>query len=365
MACLHLTSKTCGLFGVYGELVPEVEYPPLHCCNNEDGLSSEEEEEVVEEEMLISSSDWQRGEKKNKHASRDCHCSGYVSASDPSTSSSVSATHSYQCEGRSISSTPVLSHIDDDDDDNDDDGKLYRNQLHSVNPPRNISIDNDNDNNNNETDYYGAHLHADNDNAEPTLRNTRPPLDLLSLSGLSTLCHNEYSTQRLIVAERTVLEKLHWKLTSVTSLDWWHVLLDLLSLAVREEDVTNNITNGVVVGDHRHLGRGRGYGNYSSENGRRRRCDYEQRKRRNAVAAFHIDGIKERSLAHIERAMGMNRMLPSSLVAWASVSHALDECDACCGFEMRRVMCVYRGMVRGTVLSLYGEEEVDDVRLGF
>jgi len=346
MACLHLTAKTCGLFGVYGELVPEVEYPPLHCCN-EDGLLSEEEEEEV---MISSSSDWQRGEKENNHASHYCHRSGHVSASDPSNSSSVSAT-----------STPVLSRTDDDDNDT-----MYRNQLHSVNPPRNISIDNDNGSDDggcaidamsrtrpaNKTDY-GAHLHlhADNNNAKPILRNTRPSLDLLSLSGLSTLCHNEYSTERLIDAERTVLERLHWKLTSATSLDWWHVLLDLLSLAVRE-DITINNNDNDVDGDRHHRCRGR-------------RRDYEQRKRGNAVAAFHMDGIKERSLACIERAMGMNRMLPSSLVAWAAVSHALDECDTCCGYEMRRVICVYRGMVRGSVLSLYGEEEVNDVRLSF
>jgi len=371
MACLHITAKTCGLFGVYGELVPEVGYPPLHCCNNEDGLSSEEEEEVAEEEVVISLSNWQQGEEENNHASHHCHCGRHDSAFDPSLSSSGSAMHSSQCEGRSISSTPVLSCNDDDDDDD----TLYRNQLHSGNPPRNISIDNDNNNDEgvvaigamgptrpaNKTDYYGAHLlHAENNNAKPILRNTRPPLDLLSLSGLSTLCHDEYSTERLINAEQTVLERLHWKVTSVTCLDWWHVLLDLLSLVVLREDVTNtNNNNNDVVGDHH-----RGHGNCSSENNgriRQLRDYYKQRKRRNAVTAFHMDGIKERSLVHIERAMGMNRILPSSLVAWAAVSHSLDECDTYCGYEMRRVIGVYRGMIRDTMLSLYGEDEVDGV----
>jgi len=120
----------------------------------------------------------------------------------------------------------------------------------------------------------------------------------------------------------------------VTSVDWCHVLLDLLVVFM---DVTNN--NGE---------------NGSRKNGKR----HNTRKR-----VCNIDKVRECTLTHLETVMESNRMVAPSLAAWAAVVHALDDCNAY-GQDKQCIISAYKEMVCG-VLPSYGEEEVNAIRFCF
>ena len=125
----------------------------------------------------------------------------------------TSTTPSLQCdEGQMIVSPPALSGYANN--------PVYQRQLLTDDPPTNISMENG------DATCQPKPTHQQ---ARATiLRATRSPLNLLLLSGLSTLCQNAYLLEQLINMEWTILEQLDWKLMSLTSVDWCHVLLDVL-----------------------------------------------------------------------------------------------------------------------------------------
>ena len=163
----------------------------------------------------------------------------------------------------------------------------------------------------------------------------RPPLDLLSLAGLSALCPGEYTIEGLARAERNALRNSEWRPTCATSFDWIVLLLDAWMLVCGRVCVDN----------------GKSYGR-------------EGRERR-GIDAFDVDDIEERCLVVIETLVESDRMLPPSVVAWVAVVHVLDDYEACHGHGIRQVVSVYKQMVCNTLLPSGDAHDLDAIRVCF
>lgn len=275
MVCLHLSAKTCGLFGLYESksdcFMEEEQYSPL--CGDEVSMPRQEADsdpsrkdkrwKVDETDSCGYTSSWSLSSSMASHGPRD-DGSDIVS---PQTSE----------EGQTILPTPEGSHTKPAHESGCKDS--------TSKPPR-----------------------------QRTVR--RPPLNLVSLPGLASLCQDEYSIQQLVQMEWKVLQKLNWNMAGHTSVDWCNLLLDMLTVRL-----------GML-------------GNNNVDPGK-------------------IQGV---ALTNLETVMQANRLLTPSIVACAAVEHALDYCTE---YEHGRhcVILAYKEMVSD--LFPHGEEEVDAVRLCF
>jgi len=296
MGCLHLAAKTSGLFGLYDT---DDEYAMEEEC------SPSSQDEYQEKDASNPSRQGQQEEENDS-------CCYYLSQNSTSSLSLSSlASHgpcSSDCnEGQTVISTPVLSRCSGD-------GSVCQGQL-SDDPLKSISIDNNE-----------AHQDARQNKSHSTSQRTscvRPPLNILSLTGISSLSQNEYSLKQLVDMEMKILAMLDWKLMSVTSVDWCHLLLDFCA----------NVYD------------------YSGGNGNRK-----------GMRHVNLEKVRERTLTNLECAMETSLCFAPSLVALAAVVHALDEYHVH-EREMQRIISMHKNIVLD--LLPYGAEEVNEVRSCF
>jgi len=250
MGCLHIAAKTSGLFELYD-------------TDNSVSCGSEEEESSGQ------------NDSRSLQEENDDSCCYYLR---PNTASSLSL-ESF-ASSQTVLSTPGTSPVLD-------------NGAPSEDPPKSISIN----------------THPREPNHSQAM-GTRPPLNILSLAGISSLSQNEYSLEQLVEVELTIFALLEWRLMGVTPLDWSKLLLAAVD-------------------------------NSSSSSG------YQM---------SHLDGVRECALGNLESAMGSSLHFAPSLVALAAIIHALDECHGH-GYEMHT----------NVVLDVlpYSAEEVDEARSCF
>ena len=160
-------------------------------------------------------------------------------------------------------------------------------------PPKNISID--------------SKTHKD-----PI--SVRPPL-FLSLTGIVSLSQNEYSLKHLVDMEMKILTMLDWKLMSVTSVDWSHLLLSFIA-------------------------------NVYSDDGSRKEMSHSD-----------LEEVRECTITNLESAMETSLHFAPSLVALAAVIHALLDEHHVHGREIQYSISMHKNIVLD--LLPHGMDEVD------
>eukprot|EP00581_Thalassiosira_minuscula_P008725 CAMPEP_0183707084 /NCGR_PEP_ID=MMETSP0737-20130205/3748_1 /TAXON_ID=385413 /ORGANISM="Thalassiosira miniscula, Strain CCMP1093" /LENGTH=655 /DNA_ID=CAMNT_0025934659 /DNA_START=190 /DNA_END=2154 /DNA_ORIENTATION=+ len=332
MMCLHLAAKTCGLFGLYDgekeyvvdldedETEEEEECTPYSCQEEE---NDEDTSHALTSDSSDSSWSYPLSGQDSWHEvdddANDCESPWYNSTSSLSFSSMAtsSAALSSQCdEGQTIVGTPEVEK-----------GTVCCQQLRRC------------------TNTGKASRRK---TRTVRMSNSRPPLNLLSLSGMSTLCKEEFTMDQLIQAERAVLQRLDWKMTTVTSLDWCQWLFEVLEVCMNAHDAKDN-----YVRNRQQRSRDDGFG---------KRTDTSKKSK--GMVGSMMETVWEHTLTHLESAIDKNRLVPPSLAAWSAVVRALEDCsNDRLGHRLQRVMPMYKEVIRD-ILPSYGEEEVNGVRLG-
>ena len=271
MVCLHLVAKTCGLFGLYAS-----DSSDLESGENQTSSSSQEEQE----ECCASN--------KNDEIDSSSSCCYHLSQQSTSTLSTSSlaskemseafSSLEVNTEGQTILSTP--GHSTD--------------VRHS--PEQQLEV-----------------------------QRSRPPLNLLSIMGLSTLCQHEFTVEQLVYMEWKVLDKLNWKLVgSSTCIDWSNVLLEMLAVCVASSNGHHH-SHGIDL------------------------CalDIEQE-------------VREHTLTNLEMAMESNLITAPSLAAWAAVTRALNSSsDRSPSSNLSNISCLCKSMMQSVFQHMEEEEEVN------
>ncbi|KAL3793516.1 hypothetical protein HJC23_007256 [Cyclotella cryptica] len=207
MISLHLAAKMSGLFGS-GDLL---EYPVLKNVKAN------------------------RGRDKRRTVDMVSNC-----ASRSRCSSSVSTTSAASIGTATTTTGSSSNSFAEPSSDSDPSSEEKKNQRHSStlnhHPSSTIPA---------QHRHHHAR-HPPNPNKE-TIR-PRPSLNLLSLSGLYSLCQGEFTINEMCRMELSILKSLDWKLNSGIVFDWLDLIIEWGTLNVKtSEDVMNSIDEELAM----------------------------------------------------------------------------------------------------------------------
>jgi hypothetical protein len=201
MICLHLAAKMSGLFGSGDHL----EYPVTKNVKEHRGCDRRRAMEVI-----------------SNSASRS-RCSSSVSTT--STESIGTATTT------TCSSSYSLAEPSGDGDTSSEEKKNQRNCTLNHHPSRIIPTQH----------HHHRGRRPPNHNKE-TIR-PRPSLNLLSLTGLNSLCQGEFTVDEMCRMELSILNSLDWKLNSGLVLEWLDLIIEWGVLYINTSEDFENSTN--------------------------------------------------------------------------------------------------------------------------